>query len=102
MLEDDAALPPAQSNLQTIKDIAGTAYLAGSDTTVSTIMSFFLAMLMHPNVQSKAQAEIDAVVGHDRLPDFGDQEKLPYVKAVVTECLRWMPVGNMGMARYIR
>jgi hypothetical protein len=30
-------------------------------------------MVLYPEVQRKAQAEIDAVVGKDRLPDFGDR-----------------------------
>ncbi|KAG1804551.1 cytochrome P450 [Suillus subaureus] len=49
---------------------AATLYAAGSETTVSTIYSFFLAMTLFPDVQKKAQAEIDAVVGPDRLPSF--------------------------------
>jgi cytochrome P450 len=36
-------------------------YVAGADTTVSSIVSFFLAMLVYPDVQAKAQAEIDRV-----------------------------------------
>jgi cytochrome P450 len=80
-----------------IKDVAAVAYLAGSDTTVAAIESFFLAMLVYPNVQLKAQAEIDRVVGRERLPNMDDIASLPYVNAVVTECLRWLPVTPMGM-----
>jgi cytochrome P450 len=79
-----------------IKDIGAMAYLAGADTTVSTTMSFFLAMLVYPEVQSKAQAEIDRVVGRERLPEMEDMEFLPYVSAVVAESLRWLPVVPMG------
>jgi cytochrome P450 len=79
-----------------IKDIGAMAYLAGADTTASTIMSFFLAMLVYPEVQSKAQAEIDRVIGRERLPEMEDLESLPYVSAVVAESLRWLPVVPMG------
>jgi cytochrome P450 len=79
-----------------IKDVSAMAYIAGSDTTVSAIMSFFLAMLIYPEVQQKAQAEIDRVVGRDRLPEMEDMIALPYVSAVVTETLRWLPVLPMG------
>ena len=51
---------------------------------------------MHPDVQRKAQAEIDAVVGQDRLPDFSDQAKLPYVNAIIKETLRWHPIFPAG------
>jgi Cytochrome P450 len=40
-------------------------------------------MSLYPDVQKKAQEEIDAVVGHDRLPTFEDRERLPYVDVSV-------------------
>ena len=54
-------------------------------------------MASHPEVQQKAQAELDAVVGPERLPRFADRESLPYVNAIVTECLRWKPTGQLGL-----
>ena len=54
-------------------------------------------MASYPDVQRKAQAERDAVVGHDRLPTFADQDSLPYVSALVKECLRWRVVVPLGM-----
>lgn len=53
-------------------------------------------MAMHPDVQRKAQAEIDAVVGQDRLPDVSDRPKLPYVNAIVEETLRWHSISPIG------
>ena len=46
-------------------------------------------MAMFPEVQKKAQAEIDAVVGKNRLPDFNDRESLPYIAALMKEIFRW-------------
>ncbi|TCD60834.1 hypothetical protein EIP91_009423 [Steccherinum ochraceum] len=63
----------------------------GADTTISTITTFVLAMVLYPEVQKKAQAEIDKVVGLDRLPVFGDREDLPYIDALLRELLRWHP-----------
>ena len=51
--------------------------------------SLFLAMALYPEVQKKAQAEIDAVVGQHRLPDFEDRPSLPYINAIVKESMRW-------------
>ena len=53
-------------------------------------------MVMHPDIQRKAQAEIDAVVGQDRLPDFSDRAKLPYVNAIIEETLRWHSITPLG------
>lgn len=53
-------------------------------------------MMLFPDVQRKAQWEIDAVVGGDRLPRIEDRDQLPYVGAVLKEVLRWRPVVPMG------
>jgi cytochrome P450 len=47
------------------------------------VQALFLAMALNPEVQEKAQAEIDAGVGPNRLPDFQDRPSLPYINAVV-------------------
>ena len=53
-------------------------------------------MTLYPDVQKKAQDEIDAVIGNDRLPDFDDRNKLPYIEAIIAELLRWLPVAPNG------
>ncbi|KAJ7790877.1 cytochrome P450 [Mycena leptocephala] len=75
-----------------IRDTAGTILNAGSHTTVSALATFVLAMLRHPEIQKKAQLEIDSVVGRDRLPSLEDKPSLPYITALVKEVLRWKPV----------
>ena len=55
-----------------------------------------LAMVLYPDVMKRAQAEIDSVVGRDRMPTFADEPHLPYVRAMVKEILRWRPVGPLG------
>ncbi|KAF7374563.1 O-methylsterigmatocystin oxidoreductase [Mycena sanguinolenta] len=81
-----------------IKDVAGTAYAAGADTTVSSLASFFLAMALYPDIQNKAQTEIDTVIGTDRLPEFEDRPSLPFVEALYREVMRWKPVAPLGVA----
>ena len=56
--------------------------------TISSVQTLFLAMALYPDVQKKAQAEIDAVVGPNRLPDFHDRPSLPYINAVVKKSSR--------------
>jgi cytochrome P450 len=53
-------------------------------------------MVLYPEAQRKAQEEIDAVLGTERLPDFGDEASLPYVSALCTEVQRWHPVAPLG------
>jgi len=53
-------------------------------------------MITHPDVQLKAQEELDNVIGRDRLPDIDDREALPYISALVKEVLRWYPILPFG------
>jgi cytochrome P450 len=80
-----------------IKWSAASMYTGGADTSVSTMVAFFLAMSMYPDVQRKAQEEIDRVVGTSRLPTADDRDSLPYVNAVVEEAQRWHPIAPMGL-----
>ncbi|KAJ7607937.1 cytochrome P450 [Roridomyces roridus] len=86
---------------QVIKGTAGTMYTAASDTTVSALNTFILAMLANPEAQKKAQAEIDSVVKRGHLPDFDDEPSLPYVKALFMEVLRWQPVTPIGIPHFV-
>jgi len=63
-------------------------------------MLFLLAMVLYPDTQKRAQAEIDSVIGRDRLPTFEDRASLPYVDAVVRETFRWNPILPLGDLRY--
>jgi len=53
-------------------------------------------MALYPEVAAAAQAEIDSVIGLDRLPSFADRDDLPYVNAVVLEVMRWHSVVPTG------
>jgi cytochrome P450 len=75
--------------------ISGTLLEAGSDTTSSTLYAFVQAMLLYPEIQEKAQSEIDKAVG-DRLPTLDDESNLQYVRACIKETLRWMPTTLLG------
>ena len=48
-------------------------------------------MIAFPEVQRRAQAEIDAIVGRDCLPTCADASRLPYVQAIIREILRYRP-----------
>ncbi|EIM83841.1 cytochrome P450 [Stereum hirsutum FP-91666 SS1] len=61
--------------------------------TVSSLQSFFLEMTRRPDIQERAQREIDDFVGSDRLPSFDDENSLPYVTALLKEILRFSPVA---------
>jgi cytochrome P450 len=76
--------------------ISGTLLEAGSDTTANTLYGFICAMLVFPDVQKRAQEELDRVIGAERMPITEDEPNLPYIRGCVKESLRWMPTTIMG------
>ncbi|KAF8837335.1 cytochrome P450 [Paxillus ammoniavirescens] len=89
---------PYRSDYTTaLKHASASAIIGSTETTSSAILMFTLAMVQNPHVWKRAQAEIDAVLGTDRLPDFEDRPFLPYVEAVLRETQRWQPVLPLGI-----
>lgn len=63
----------------------------------SVLVSFIMAMALYPEVQERAQAELDSVLGSNRLPTFADRDSLPYIRALCLELLRLYcptPIGR--------
>ena len=58
--------------------------------------SLFLALILFPEVQKRAQAELDSVISRDRLPTYDDKPRLPYIEAISKELIRWHVVAPMG------
>ena len=54
----------------------------------SVLGTFFLAMVCYPDVQKKAQAELDKVL-NGKLPEHSDIASLPYLSALVKEVYRY-------------
>ena len=67
--------------------------------TVSSMTFLFPALVLFPEVQRRAQAELDAVIGRDQLPTFDDRPHLPYIEALCKELLRWQMVAPIGTIR---
>ncbi|KAK0473645.1 cytochrome P450 [Armillaria novae-zelandiae] len=94
----ETGISNSETDLEILKNSAGVAFAAGADTTVSTVLAAMLAFILYPEVQAKAQAELDTVVGQARMPNFDDRPQLPYIEAVLSEALRWNPVVPLGVA----
>ncbi|GJJ11906.1 hypothetical protein Clacol_006144 [Clathrus columnatus] len=77
--------------------LAGTLFVAGSQTTSRQMQWFIPTIALHPDIQVKAQKQLDDVVGRERMPNLNDYEKLPYVQALVKEILRWRDVAPFGV-----
>jgi len=85
--------------INAFKVTLATTCIGAFDTTSSALRIFFLAMTMYPDVQKKAQQEIDAVFGRENLPDY--KPALPYIQAVLKETMRWRVVLPSAVAHTV-
>ncbi|XP_065858095.1 geraniol 8-hydroxylase-like [Euphorbia lathyris] len=76
---------------QSIKHLLMVLFIAGTDTTSSTIEWAMSEFLRNPKTLSKARLEIEREIGKGRLVDEAEISRLPYLQAVVKETLRLHP-----------
>ncbi|OOF93612.1 hypothetical protein ASPCADRAFT_173504 [Aspergillus carbonarius ITEM 5010] len=77
--------------------LGGVMLEGGSDTGSATLQVLIQAMVLHPEVQRHAQAELDAVCGNQRSPVWDDFPRLAYINQVVKETMRWRPISPLGI-----
>lgn len=75
----------------------GVLIEAGSEPIITALRNVVLASLLYPACVRKVQAEVDRLVGTERLPTHEDMEKLPYTYAFILESLRWSPPTFTGV-----
>ncbi|KAJ4943715.1 hypothetical protein JOQ06_006213 [Pogonophryne albipinna] len=76
-------------------------FLAGTETTSTTLLWALVYLIKNPDVQDKVQTEIDRVIGHNRQPSMADRTNLPYTEAVIHEIQRMgniIPLNGLRMA----
>ncbi|KAI2622400.1 cytochrome P450 [Hypoxylon sp. NC1633] len=88
---------PNELTLQDIQGAAAAVFIAGSNTTFATTTVAILNMMTNPDIFQKARAEIDRVIGTDRLPTLEDRPSLRYIDYLVEETSRWRPLSPIGI-----
>ncbi|KAJ7648055.1 cytochrome P450 [Roridomyces roridus] len=69
--------------------ILASAFMIGGVETTAAIMQWFSALIpAYPEIQKRAQEELDRVVGRDRMPTVDDEKNLPFCHAIVKEVER--------------
>ena len=54
-------------------------------------------MCLYPDVQKRAQAEVDSIIGNDRLPMLADRPRLSFLDQLISEVMRWSPPAPLGL-----
>ncbi|KAK3082985.1 hypothetical protein FSP39_010875 [Pinctada imbricata] len=75
--------------LQSLRDL----FVAGSETTATTLRWAILFLVTNQNIQKKMRDEIDNVIGQNVTPSMEHKAKLPYCEAVINEVQR---LGNIA------
>ena len=90
-----------QLGIDNLKVTLFDLFLAGSETTSTTLTWAALYMVRYPHIQEKVQQELDKVVGTNRLPSTSDRPNLPYTEAVLMEIQRHANIVPMGVQHYM-
>jgi len=88
---EDAENPQKRLTDSEVRDQAMTLFIAGHETTANALAWTWHLLSQHEEVRVKMKAEIDAVLGPDRLPNLEDTRRLPYTTAVLSESMRLFP-----------
>ncbi|MPC51246.1 Cytochrome P450 2D15 [Portunus trituberculatus] len=84
-------------NMDQLMGVIFDLFVAGMETTSSTLTTAVYLMAKHQDVQRRVQEELDEVVGRDRLPSFSDMERLPYVQATIHEVQRIFSLAKFAL-----
>jgi len=74
-------------------------FIGGTETSTTTLLWAILFMILHPDVQRKVQAELDEVIGRQRLPCCADRPNLPFTEATLLEIQRRGSIAPLGIPR---
>ncbi|KAG5730749.1 Steroid 17-alpha-hydroxylase/17,20 lyase [Termitomyces sp. T112] len=85
------------NNYGDCRELLNLFSIAAAHSTATGLQTFVLACMCHPGWLNDAQRQLDEVVGPDRLPNFADREKMPYIEAVCREVLRWRPAARFAI-----
>ncbi|CAL1702684.1 unnamed protein product [Somion occarium] len=77
--------------------LGGVCIEGGSATTAAYLHRFVLCISCYPDVQTRAQEEIDGLIGFNRVPTSQDIEHLPYIQAIIKEVHRFYTSGPLGI-----
>ncbi|KAM9010413.1 cytochrome P450 2H2-like [Ara ararauna] len=96
-MQEEKDCPSSSFHMKNLITTTFDLFIAGTETTSTTIRYGLLLLLKHPKIQEKVQEEIDQVVGRSRRPCVADRTQMPYTDAVVHEIQRFISLLPIGL-----
>ncbi|XP_062927365.1 steroid 17-alpha-hydroxylase/17,20 lyase [Mobula hypostoma] len=91
----NSLLPAPQLTDDHLMTTVGEVYGAGMETTSITFTWVFFYLILHPEIQTKIQEEIDNNIGFERTPKLSDKKNMHFLNATISETLRIQPVSPL-------
>uniref|UniRef100_A0AAY4DVG8 Cytochrome P450 n=1 Tax=Denticeps clupeoides TaxID=299321 RepID=A0AAY4DVG8_9TELE len=99
-LNEEKNLPSTEFHNDNLISTVLNLFLAGTETTSSTMRYTMMLLIKYPHIQEKMQKEIDDVIGQTRSPTMEDRKSLPFTNAVIHEAQRFLDLVPMGLPHY--
>ncbi|XP_036393035.1 cytochrome P450 2F2-like [Megalops cyprinoides] len=99
-LKQEKDCPTSEFNYNNMESTVLNLYLAGTETTSTTLRYALMLMIKYPNIQERVQLEIDSVIGRERGPAMEDRKSLPFTDAVIHEVQRFLDIAPLNIPHY--
>ncbi|NWH25023.1 cytochrome P450 2C19-like [Grus americana] len=96
-MQEEKEHPNSSFHMKNLITSAFDLFIAGTETTSTTVRYGLLLLLKYPKIQEKVQEEIDRVVGRSRRPCVADRTQMPYTDAVVHEIQRFISLIPLAL-----
>ncbi|XP_054477076.1 cytochrome P450 2G1-like [Anoplopoma fimbria] len=99
-LNQEKHIPTSEFHYENLVATVLNLYLAGTETTSSTLRFALSVLIKYPKIQENMQQEIETVIGQQRCPYMEDKKSLPFTDAVLHEIQRLMDIVPMSIPHY--
>ncbi|XP_062407696.1 cytochrome P450 2C31-like [Sardina pilchardus] len=99
-LNQEKHLPESEFIYENMAATVRDLFMAGTETTSTTLRYAFMLLIKHPDIQEHVQKEIEAVLGQHGTPQMEDRKSLPYTDAVIHEVQRYMDFVPLSVPHY--
>ncbi|XP_053177346.1 cytochrome P450 2F5-like [Scomber japonicus] len=99
-LNQEKHIPTTEFHYENLVSTVFNLFLAGTETTSSTLRFAINVLVRYPKIQEKIQQEIDTVIGRERCPFMEDRKSLSFTDAVIHEIQRFMDLVPMNVPHH--